>query len=585
VKATITDAADRASRARRWLSAGQHGIGGRLLGAIAAGVLGGVGTILQMGLIAWLVHLVVVAQAGAQELLWPAFALAGAMLLRATGQVLQDHLGTSASTLVRQQVRQRLVLAWSVLGPVRLAGRSSATLANLFVEQVEALDGYYARYLPQVALSLLIPLLIAIVAWQLDWLATLFLLLAAPLIPLFMALVGMGAEKLSQAHVLEAGRLAGHFLDRVRAITSLQLFGQVPATIAGVGKAAQGYREVTMRTLRIAFLSSAVLEFFASVAIAVVAMYVGFGLLGYIEYGPSSELSLFTGLFVLLLAPEFFQPLRSLAQHYHDRAAALAAADSLAALEAEAAGVAQASAVYINRSAGASRSSVVPTRALVTDPAGVRVAGLSLAYAGRGVVLRDVSLALEPGSTLVVTGPSGSGKSSLLHCLAGFIQPEAGEIDLGGLPSGSVAVGWMGQRPLLIQGSWRENLLLTAPGASTPAMIDALHRVGLGQVLARLPAGLDTLLGEGGRGLSGGQAQRLALARLWLCDAPLLLLDEPTASLDAESEAEVIDALKGLARSGRTLIIATHHPALMTLGDQRLELSCPEVMGEGAGHG
>lgn len=559
--ATITDP-DRGRRARRWLQVQQRGSGLWLLGAISAGMLSALGVICQMGLIAWLVHQVAVLGEPVTALLWPALALAGAMFLRVTGQALQEHCGNSASALVRQNARRRLVQTWASLGPVGLSGRSSATLANQFVEQVEALDGYYARYLPQATLAVLVPLLIGLIAWQLDWLAALFLLLAAPLIPLFMALVGMGAERTSQQHVLEAGRLAGQFLDRVRSLTTLQLFGQVSATVATVHSAAQRYRDVTLKTLRIAFLSSAVLEFFASVAIAVVAMYVGFGLLGYIEYGPSDELTLFSGLFVLLLAPEFFQPLRSLAQHYHDRAAALAAADSLAALEAERRG----------EDLPPGRADRQPLTGQVANAPAVEVSNLSLSYPGRGRVLSEIQLRLDPGQVLVITGPSGSGKSSLLHCLAGFVRPDTGHIRLAGRAPGEVAVGWMGQRPLLIQGSWRDNLTFTTPGASVVDMLDALDRVGLGRLLAAQPHGLDTPLGEGGRGLSGGQAQRLALARLWLSGAQLLLLDEPTASLDAESEAEVIKALAALASAGRTLVIATHLPAVLTLADQQLRL-------------
>jgi ATP-binding cassette, subfamily C, bacterial CydD len=256
VTATITDP-DRGRRARRWLQVQQRGSGLWLLGAISAGMLSALGVICQMGLIAWLVHQVAVLGEPVTALLWPALALAGAMFLRVTGQALQEHCGNSASALVRQNARRRLVQTWASLGPVGLSGRSSATLANQFVEQVEALDGYYARYLPQATLAVLVPLLIGLIAWQLDWLAALFLLLAAPLIPLFMALVGMGAERTSQQHVLEAGRLAGQFLDRVRSLTTLQLFGQVSATVATVHSAAQRYRDVTLKTLRIAFLSSA----------------------------------------------------------------------------------------------------------------------------------------------------------------------------------------------------------------------------------------------------------------------------------------------------------------------------------------
>lgn len=550
----ITDKA-RQQRSRHWLARQQLAVRPLLRGAVAAGVLGGVAIAAQMGLMAWLVHALLIDDAPALSL-WPVMAaLLVAVLLRVLAAAVQERLGQLASAKVRQQVRVELSALWARLGPVRLASLPSASLTNQWVEQVDALDGYYARYLPQQWLAVLVPLmLVALVVW-LDWLAALFLLLAAPLIPLFMALVGMHAERISQRHVLQAGRMAGQFLDRVRNLTSLQLFGQVGRSIARIEQATQAYRTVTMATLKVAFLSSAVLEFFASVAIAVVAMYIGFGLLGYIDYGPSPELSLFSGLFILLLAPEFFQSLRSLAQHYHDRAAALAAADALAELEA--------------LDSPPAEPQDLPIHAAED---GIQLRDVHLSYAGRGEILRGVNLHIHAGEVLALVGPSGSGKSSLLHGLAGFIQPQAGAIRLFGQPPGQQAVAWMGQRPFLIKGSWADNLRLTAPEATPAAMQQALTAVGLNALLAAQPQGLDSPLGEGGRGLSGGQAQRLALARVWLSNAQLVLLDEPTASLDEQSEAEVIDALQTLASSGRTLIVATHHPALMQMANRVVRL-------------
>jgi ATP-binding cassette subfamily C protein CydD len=546
----ITDKT-RQQRSRHWLARQQLAVRPLLRGAVAAGVLGGVAIAAQMGLMAWLVHALLIDDAPALSL-WPVMAaLLVAVLLRVLAAAVQERLGQLASAKVRQQVRVELSALWARLGPVRLAALPSASLTNQWVEQVDALDGYYARYLPQQWLAVLVPLMLVALVFWLDWLAALFLLLAAPLIPLFMALVGMHAERISQRHVLQAGRMAGQFLDRVRNLTSLQLFGQVGRSIARIEQATQAYRTVTMATLKVAFLSSAVLEFFASVAIAVVAMYIGFGLLGYIDYGPSPELSLFSGLFILLLAPEFFQPLRSLAQHYHDRAAALAAADALAELE------------TLDSPPAAPQD--LPIHAAED---GIQLRDVHLSYAGRGEILRGVNLHIHAGEVLALIGPSGSGKSSLLHGLAGFIQPQAGAIRLFGQPPGQQAVAWMGQRPFLIKGSWADNLRLTAPEATLAAMQQALTAVGLNALLAAQPQGLDSPLGEGGRGLSGGQAQRLALARVWLSNAQLVLLDEPTASLDEQSEAEVIDALQTLASSGRTLIIATHHPALMQMANR-----------------
>ena len=542
-------------RSRDWLKRQGLQVRPWLLGSVLAGVLQTLCIMVQMGLIAWLVHAVLVRQEPIQDLLWLLMVLVLAIGLRAISQAAQERCGQHASVRVRQQARSEVATHWAALGPVRLADRSSATLTNQWVEQVEALDGYFARYLPQQWLALIAPLMILLLVFWLDWLAALFLLFAAPLIPLFMALVGMSAEKISQQHVLEAGRLAGHFLDRVRSLTSLQLFGQVAAATLSVEAAAERYRAVTMRTLRVAFLSSAVLEFFASVAIAVAAMYIGFGLLGYIQYGPAAELTLFSGLFILLLAPEFFQPLRTLAQAYHDRAAALGAADGLAALQAEA-------------TEWAPMASLAPGAA--AD--GIRVEALSLSYPGRGRVLERICLQVAPGEIVALVGPSGAGKSSLLHCLAGFVEPESGHINLFGQLPTQQPVAWLGQRPWLIQGSWADNLRLTAPHVLDSDMQHAVETVGLGPLLRSLPQGLHTPLGEGGRGLSGGQGQRLALARVWLSAARLVLLDEPTASLDAESEAEVIEALRALSGSGKTVVMATHHPALMALADRCVHL-------------
>lgn len=552
----------RRSRSRSWLQLHGQPVRLWLLAAVVSGLVQTLAIMAQMGLIAWLVHAVLVAQLPYFSLLWPGVGLALVIVLRAVAQAGQERCGQQASARVRQQVREQLASHWAELGPVRLADRSSAALTNQWVEQVEALDGYYARYLPQQWLALLSPLLILLLVFWLDWLAALFLLLAAPLIPLFMALVGMSAEKISQQHVLEAGRLAGHFLDRVRSLTSLQLFGQVGAATLSVEAAAERYRAVTMRTLRVAFLSSAVLEFFASVAIAVAAMYIGFGLLGYIEYGPAAELTLFSGLFILLLAPEFFQPLRSWAQAYHDRAAALGAADSMVVLQSEA-----------DNLESAADPRACPEHERTEHDGRICIAELALEYPGRGRVLTDISLQIPRGQVVALVGPSGSGKSSLLHCLAGFVTPDAGSVSLFGQAPGQEPLAWIGQRPFLIQGSWADNLRLTAPQADTAGMLRAIDAVGLAALLATQAQGLDTPLGEGGRGLSGGQAQRLALARVWLSDAELVLLDEPTASLDEQSEAEVIEALRGLAGSGKTLVMATHHAALMALAERRVELA------------
>lgn len=521
------------------------------------GGLASLATVAQLVLLAGLID-VVIREGGGVDAVWSWLSgillLLGARALLSLGQTLAAQSG---SQRLRQRVRREVLDHLAALGPVRLTQYHTASLAHQWVEQVEALDGYAARFWVQMRLVALVPLVILLlVVWQ-DWLAAILLALTAPLIPLFMALVGMGAEALNRQQFVAVARLSAHFIDRVRGITTLRLFGAGPRATLEVAAAADDYRRRSLRTLRLAFLSSAVLEFFSSVAIAVVAIYIGFGLLGDIPFGPARDLTLFSGLLILLLAPEFFQPLRTLSQFYHDRASALAAAEGLCELLAEAPD-------QCRQQEGRD----APDR-LVDDPRLLlSLQGATLDHSGRGRVLGPLDLDIRRGDVLVIRGPSGAGKSSLLQLLAGFVGPGVGRR----LVARDLAFAWMDQRPLLIHGSLADNLALTAPGADEHRMIAALERAGLGGLVRALPEGLNTSIGEGGRGLSGGQAQRLALARIFLSDAPLVLLDEPTASLDAVTERFLIEGFAALVAEGRSLVIATHHPALMAMGTRQLML-------------
>ncbi|WP_251978200.1 thiol reductant ABC exporter subunit CydD [Salinicola avicenniae] len=540
----------RATRAgnpsRDWLKRQAAGVRGWHRAAVACGLLAAMATLFQMGGMAWVVDRLVSHDEAPGDVVVALLVIGVALVVRSLAQWGQECCGIESGLRVRQQVRHALLDRLAALGPVRLASRHTAGLASQLVDQVEALDGYYARFLPQMVLAAAIPMLYLVVVLWLNWLAGIWLLIAAPLIPLFMALIGMGAQRLNEAQFQAVTRLSGHFLDRVRGIATLQLFGLAARSTAEVADVADDYRRRSLKTLRVAFLSSAVLEFFAAVSVAVVAIYIGFGLLGFIDYGPADELTLFSGLLILMLAPEFFQPLRALSQHYHDRASALGAAEGLL--------------VLLDGTpveGGDERASAVATNSLA--PGEIALEAIELEHEGRGQVLGPVALHVSPGEVVALVGPSGSGKSSLLQLIAGFAAPSAGRVEVGA----DTAIAWLDQRPLLIQGSVAENLRLVAPAASDAELERALCHAGLGAWLAAAPAGIHTALGERGVGMSGGEAQRLALARVFLSPAHLVLLDEPTAALDPKTEQLVIEGLRRLAAEGRTLLVATHHPAIM----------------------
>lgn len=553
----ITEA-ERKRRNRNWLRQLAKSEQGPLLGVRLVGWLGSLVILLQLGLMAWLISQLLVEKQPLAALSPYALLLVVLIIARSLLQAWQESAGQAVGNRLRLQVREQLLSHLADLGPIRLSGDSPAALSSQWLEQVDALQLYFARFLPQMTLAWASPALFLGIIFYLDWVAGLFLLIAAPLIPLFMALVGWGAERLNQQHFVLLKRLSGHFLDRIRGLTSLKLFGQTSAACDEVVQVTEDYRHLTMRTLKVAFLSSAVLEFFSSVAIAAVAIYIGFGLLGYIDWGPAPSLSLFSGLFILLLAPEFFQPLRTLAQQYHDRAAALGAADSL---------------IDLFERPVAEAQVAEPTPQPSASPAMLDLQGVCLSFAGRGQVLGPLSLQLSQGSSLVITGRTGSGKSSLLHLLAGFIQPTQGVVTVNGLPPGQQPLVWMQQQAFIFQGSWADNLRLVAPDANSAEMLEALHQVGLLGLLGEQPDGLDTLLLEGGKSLSGGQAQRLVLARALLTPSRLLLLDEPSASLDNQAADELVQLLSRLKQQGCTLVIASHDRRFLSLADHHLELN------------
>ena len=463
----------------------------------------------------------------------------------------REHLST-----LRAQVAQALARR----SPLDRQRAQSGQAASVIAEQAEAIVPYLVRYKPARWKVLTVPLVILAVVTPLSWIAALILLIAAPLIPVFMALVGMGAQAASRAQMVEMGSMNAFLLDRLRGLATLRALGAVDATAERLDASSQSVRRRTMVVLRIAFLSSAVLELFSALGVAMVAAFIGFSLLGSINFGTwGRELTLGQGMFILLLAPAFFEPLRELAAVWHDKAAGEAGLAGLSDL-AEG-GVAL-------PGAGVATAAVSAAAMAVAPPPAIDIHQLCFAHPGEAPVFDGCDLTVGAGEHVALLGASGAGKTTLLSLLAGLLPASGGEIRIGGVRLTDSTVNtlrqrmaWMGQRPHVFAASVSQNVTLGRSGAGgSPAQVtQALHLADLAGVAQAQPA---VMLSDGGQGLSGGEAVRLALARVALHPhADLLLVDEPTAHLDSETAARVTDALLALAQ-GKTMLVATHDPVL-----------------------
>ncbi len=556
---TAEEASALQRRARTaWLAGLAHAARGRQRLAALCISLSGALLVGQAAAIAWLVQTVLVERAPLASGLPVLAALAVILVLRTLlGSATQAAAGDVADA-ARLALRERVFARLLGHGPLWLRQRRTGELGELMLHHGDAIESYYSGFLPVRTEVVVVPLLIlAAVAWV-DWVVALILLFTAPLVPFFMMLVGWGAEAAGRAQLGELARMSGHFADRIKGLGLLRLYGRGEAELAGIEAAAEGVRVRTMKVLRIAFLSSTVLEFFASVSVAMVALYLGLSYLGLMSLHAAVP-TLGAGLFCLLLAPEFYAPLRRLAAHYHDRANALAAAAEVERL--------------LLSLPDEPVMAEVPVAPLAVEPAEaalppVLAQGLVLRPLGAPQdVLQGVDLRLEPGQRLALVGPSGSGKSTLLEALAGWLPPRAGRVQL----RPGVQVAYASQRPYLFHGSIADNLRLADPAASDARLRAVAEAAQVLQFAQRLPDGLDTVIGERGFGLSGGEARRIGLARLLLRDPQVLLLDEPTAFLDADTEAALLRSLAAYAR-GRSVVVATHSPVVIAWADRCLLL-------------
>lgn len=546
---------DRQTSAEPWLRQQARSVQSRLLTAVLWGLAGGLLIILQARLLATVCQRVVIdgqGLAAVQPLLaWVALLV----LLRGVASYLGEHAAVRAAAEVRQQVRSRLYRRLLQLKPTGQVGEVGP-LTEVVTAGVEGLEAYLARFLPQMALAGLLPLAMLLVVLPSEWRSSLVLLFSAPFIPLLMILIGKGSEALNRRQWERLSRLAGHLLDLVQGLPDLKIFGRAKREAQLVAQVSDQYRRGTMAVLRVAFLSAFTLEFFATVGTAVVAVLIGFRLL-------DGSLTLLDGLFVLLLAPEFYLPLRNLGLAYHSRMNGLAAAERIMPL------------LELPEQEREQAGGCPPA----TSSPEIRCESVTFRYGGQRGGVQDISLTIPAGGLTALVGASGSGKTTLARLLLGLAQPESGTISVDGVNLVALdqaawrkQLAWVAQQPFFIAARIRENLLLGVDDADQSALRNALEQAALWPVIASLPASLETVLGDRGAGLSGGELRRLALARVLLRDARLVVLDEPTAGLDAENERLVLDAVERLAQ-GRTVVMISHREAAIARSSRVVELA------------
>ncbi|MEU0122819.1 thiol reductant ABC exporter subunit CydD [Streptomyces albidoflavus] len=517
-----------------------------VLGALGAGLV-----IAQAMLLAELIVSSFEQRFDTGDLTTPLLLLVAVALGRALVSWLTELAAHRASAAVTSELRMRLVERAGQLGPGWLGGQRTGSLIALATRGVDALDDYFARYLPQLGLAVVVPVAVLARIVTEDWVSAAIIVVTLPLIPLFMALIGWATQSRMDRQWGLLSRLSGHFLDVVAGLPTLKIFGRAKAQAESIRRITHDYRRATLRTLRIAFLSSFALELLATLSVALVAVTIGMRLV-------HGDMDLYTGLVILVLAPEAYLPLRQVGAQYHAAAEGLAAAEEVFTV----------------------LETPVPNTGTQAPPAGaLAFEGVTVRYPGRDApAVREAAFAVEPGETVALVGPSGCGKTTLLQAALGFVAPAEGRVTVGGTDLAEVdreqwhqRIAWVPQRPQLFAGTVAENVRLARPDASDAEVARALEQAGAQEFVAGLPAGAETELGEDGAGLSAGQRQRVALARAFLADRPVLLLDEPTASLDGASEEAIVEAVRRLA-VGRTVLLVVHRPALLAVADRVVRL-------------
>ncbi len=492
-------------------------------------------------------------------------------LLKAWLEKVAARLSFRAARAALSRRRLQALHAVAEVSPLDLARTASGEAASVIAEAAEALVPYLSRFQPARMKATIVPLVFVLAILPFTWIAALVLLLSMPTIPLFMALIGWQAKAASEKQLAETGNMNAFLLDRLRGLETIRALEAVDLTAGRLRTDAENLKKRTMAVLRIAFLSSAVLELFAALGVAMTAVYIGFHLLGFLDFGAWGEkLTLAEGLFILLLAPAFFEPLRELSAVWHDRAAGEAALGALDTLT-------RAGKAIVGEGKEVAMAPF-PTPGLV------ELANLSFAYPNAPPAIRNLNLTVQSGETVAILGPSGCGKSTVLSLIAGLAEADGGTIGIGGVTLGHATadglrktIGWVSQKPFFFAGSLKANIRFGRAGVSEGMVDETLRCTGL-DALSKARRHLP--IGDGGYGISGGEAVRLAIARAFADPATqLVLVDEPTAHLDRETAELVTESLLQLAK-GRTLIVATHDPVLAARMDRVVDMTTIHSRGQ-----
>lgn len=488
-----------------------------------------------------------------KPLLW----ILGIILLRSSVQWLSEIAAQEAAIRVKANLRERFLRKLIQLGPLYTRGERAGELVNTAIEGIEAFEDYFARYLPQLALAGFIPFFILLYVFPKDFHTGIIMLLTGPLIPIFMMLIGKLAEKKSLQQWRALSWMSAHFLDMLQGLATLKVFGRSKDQARVIGRVSDSFREVTLSVLRVAFLSALVLEFMATISTALVAVALGLRLV----YG---GMLFETALFLLVITSEFYQPLRNLGLQFHASLSGVNAANRIFEVLSQAE-ILPGKVKEPEKKGHLKEEALNPSEEKIPQEIDLRFQKVFLVYEKEGeAALRDITFEVRAGEHVALVGPSGAGKSSVFSLLMGFIKPTKGEILISGISLNQLPltqwhseIAYVSQQPYLFAGTIEENIRLARPEALASEVLEAAQKAAAHDFIVKFPQGYQTVIGEGGARLSGGQAQRIAIARAFLKDGSLLLLDEPTEGLDAESEQVIQDSLTKLMK-GRTVLMIAH---------------------------